>query len=431
LLEISIVSEQQAEQSGGETGSLSTGPSVPNSSDALIDQVMASVQEARGVEAPGIAPVQEMAKADEQAGQPAAEMPKAELPKAEPFKVDVQAAEASKPDTSKHEMSKPETSQSEGPKSDGSKDETAKSDTPELEANKIEPVKIEPVKAELPLAPRELLIMSPRQGSWKSSQGSFERASFEKTNYEKGSFESRSAEPKMDKEAPPARSGGRRFVAMAAMLLLAVIAGAAGGAFATAGLSHFTQQAAVSPPNNTGALEASVARIDADIVALKSGLEQTTKSGLAQFNKTSDRLERIEKAQAEPSTKLARLSEAVDKLRAAAPAQAAAPVTVAAATPKDVTGTVSAPAGAQPLPMPQASSTAAGAPPKPEIARLPTVDGWVLRDAGRGSALIEGRTGLYEVFAGDPIPGIGRVEAIRKQDGHWVVVTPKGLIVAR
>jgi hypothetical protein len=29
------------------------------------------------------------------------------------------------------------------------------------------------------------------------------------------------------------------------------------------------------------------------------------------------------------------------------------------------------------------------------------------------------------------VPGVGRVDAIRKQDGHWVVVTSKGLIVGR
>jgi hypothetical protein len=165
---------------------------------------------------------------------------------------------------------------------------------------------------------------------------------------------------------------------------------------------------------------------------LKAGLEQTTKAGVAQFNKTSDRLERIEKTQAEPAQKLAKLSEAVDKLRAAAAAPVA-PTTVAAVAPKEATGTVTTPSGAQGLPVPQASPAAAvaGTAPKTEVGRLPTVEGWVLRDAGRGSALIEGRTGLYEVFAGDPIPGVGRVEAIRKQDGRWVVVTPKGLIVAR
>jgi hypothetical protein len=55
----------------------------------------------------------------------------------------------------------------------------------------------------------------------------------------------------------------------------------------------------------------------------------------------------------------------------------------------------------------------------------------VLRDVRRGGALIEGRAGLYEVYAGDPIPGLGRVDAIRRQDGHWVVVTTKGLVVQR
>ena len=71
-----------------------------------------------------------------------------------------------------------------------------------------------------------------------------------------------------------------------------------------------------------------MARIDADIVALKASVEHTSKVGTGQFNKTSDRLDKVEKAQAEPAAKLARLSEAVEKLRAAS---VAAPVAVAAA----------------------------------------------------------------------------------------------------
>ena len=47
------------------------------------------------------------------------------------------------------------------------------------------------------------------------------------------------------------------------------------------------------------ALEASVARIDADILALKASVEHTSKIGMTQFNKTSDRLDKVEKAQAE------------------------------------------------------------------------------------------------------------------------------------
>jgi hypothetical protein len=234
-------------------------------------------------------------------------------------------------------------------------------------------------------------------------------------------------------EAAPRK---RRFAAMAGVVALATIAGAVGGALTTAGFTHVADAAATTSGNN--ALESAIARIDADIVALKAGLEQTAKIGVSQFNKTSDRLDKVEKTQAEPATKLAKLSEAVDKLRAAQAAVPAAPVVVAAASPapaaatsvapKDVTGTVTTPAGTAALPAPAASPAA---PPKTEAARLPTVEGWVLRDVGHGGALIQGRNGLYEVYAGDPVPGLGRVDAIRKQDGRWVVVTTRGLVVSR
>jgi hypothetical protein len=87
---------------------------------------------------------------------------------------------------------------------------------------------------------------------------------------------------------------------------------------------------------------------------------------------------------------------------------------------KEVTGSVTPPA--------EAASAVA---PKTEVSRLPTIEGWVLRDVARGGALIDGRRGVYEVYAGDFVPGLGRVDAIRRQDGRWVVVTTKGLIVAR
>ena len=105
---------------------------------------------------------------------------------------------------------------------------------------------------------------------------------------------------------------------------------------------------------------------------------------------------------------------------------AAAPVTVTPAAPKEVTGSVTPPAcGTAPAALRRQLL------PKPEVGRLPTVEGWSLADVGYGSALIRNRRGTCEVYAGDHIPGLGRVDAIRKQDGHWVVVTEKGLIVAR
>jgi hypothetical protein len=127
-------------------------------------------------------------------------------------------------------------------------------------------------------------------------------------------------------------------------------------------------------------------------------------------------LDKIEKAHADSTSRLAKLNESLDKQRVAA-----APVAAPVAAAKDVTGSIPAVA-ATPVPLPA---------PKPEIARLPAVDGWVLRDIANGGALIEGRGGIYEVYAGDPVPGLGRIDAIRKQDGRWVVVTSRGLIVAR
>ena len=53
-----------------------------------------------------------------------------------------------------------------------------------------------------------------------------------------------------------------------------------------------------------------------------------------------------------------------------------------------------------------------------------------MRDVHRGTALIEGRIGIIEVEQGDVVPGLGRVDAIRRQDGRWVVVTSKGVILS-
>ena len=207
---------------------------------------------------------------------------------------------------------------------------------------------------------------------------------------------------------------------MAAALALAIVAGALGGALASAGFGHLVGMAEATSPAN-GALEAAMARIDADMLALKADVEHTSKTGIIQFNKTSDRLDKLEKAQADPAGKLAKLTETVDKLRAA-PAVAPAAVVAASAAPKDVTGS---------LAPPQAALASAAAAPKVEVGKLPPVEGWVLTDVGYGGALIENRRGSYEVYAGDSVPGLGRIDAIRRQDGRWVVVTSKGLIKQR
>ena len=285
-------------------------------------------------------------------------------------------------------------------------------EAPKADASKVEAPKVEATKSEIPKveanagAPGtagKMLIMAPGDRGWRGE-----------------------THAKADADHAP---GKRRFGAMAAVVALATIAGAAGGAFATMGMMHTADAVATAPVS--GALEAAIARIDADVQQLKTGLDHTSKTALTQFNKTADRLEKIEKAQAEPSAKLAKLSEAVEKLRAtpAPVVAAAAPAAVAPAAPKEITGSVTPPAAA-PAPAAQAAAVPA-TPAKPEVGRLPAVEGWTLADVGYGGALVRNRRGTFEVYAGDHIPGLGRIDAIRKQDGRWVVVTEKGLIVAR
>ncbi len=281
------------------------------------------------------------------------------------------------------------------PKAEMPRVEFFKVEAAKVEAPKTEAPKANAVKPEAPLMPGKMMIMSPG-----------ERVG---------------ADAKVEAESGEGSSGKRRMSAMAAVVALAAVAGAMGGALATAGLGHImgAEPVSASASTTSSALEASIARIDADIVALKAGVEHTSKLATGQFNKTSDRLDRVEKAQAEPAAKLAKLSEAVDKLRAA---PAPAPVAAAAPAPaREVTGSVSQPSTV-------AAAAPAAAPPKPDVGRLPRVEGWVLRDIANGGALIESRQGIFEVYAGDPVPGLGRVDAIRKQDGKWVVVTSRGLI---
>ena len=222
----------------------------------------------------------------------------------------------------------------------------------------------------------------------------------------------------------------RRFGAMAAMVALATVAGALGGALATAGLGKLTAADAVQASTKDTALETSLTRLDAEIAELKASLEHHSKATTGQLNKASDRLDKVEKAQAEPAAKLAKLSEAVDKLRTAQASTTTAAAASISTKEKDVTGSTT-PQQAAAVPAAAAAPAPMPAAPKTEVARLPTVEGWILRDVARGGALIVSRRGMYEVYAGDPVPGLGRVDAIRKQDGRWVVVTSKGLIVAR
>jgi hypothetical protein len=213
---------------------------------------------------------------------------------------------------------------------------------------------------------------------------------------------------------PWAQAG--RLAALAAGIAIAAAVGTTGGAMATAEIARLWSGDSPTPLASTEdsrILKESIARITADVAALKAAVDTSGRSANSQLVKLGDRLDRFERAQAEPAAKLAKLAEAIDRIEHRAPASAATAA-------HDTTGSIAAVA---PPPQPQA--------PPVRDAGPPVLEGWVVRSVYNGAALIQGRFGVVEVERGDTLPGIGRVENIRRQDGRWVVVTTKGLIMAR
>lgn len=182
--------------------------------------------------------------------------------------------------------------------------------------------------------------------------------------------------PFSESASAAAEAPSKRTLSLAAIVTIAAAVGAVGGSVTTFGVGHFMSkdQAAIATAEQGRTIESAIAKVSSEIAALKT-------------------------AAATQATKLTKLSDATDKLRAA-----------------ESTGSIA----------PETSPATA-----PAIPRLPIVSGWVLRDLGEGAARVQGPHGIFEVYPGDPLPGIGRVDAIRKQDGRWVVVTTRGLIVAR
>lgn len=237
----------------------------------------------------------------------------------------------------------------------------------------------------------------------------------------------------------PSRVG--RFGLLAASVAAAACIGAAAGAAGVAGISNL--MAAPPPPAPQQVAVAPAARPDAEIkalrdavaqvrgqmrslsegiAALRSSAEGTGKNAQAQMARLAETVERLEKAQAEPLARLTKLAATVDRLERR---EAAPPVPAAATPAPEVTGTIrsaaAAPAQTQAQPQPPLQSQ--------RLAR-PVVEGWRLHEVQHGVALVEGRIGLAEVMVGDTLRGVGRVQDIRREDGRWVVVTSRGVILS-
>jgi hypothetical protein len=184
----------------------------------------------------------------------------------------------------------------------------------------------------------------------------------------------------------------RRYALLAASVAIAAAFGAVVGAAATGGFST-PAMVNVAGVEENKAIHQSVARLSKEITSLKASLEAANKSAHSQIAKISERLDR-----------------------------GSAEITGSITPPQTV------PTRAAPIPTPRPAS--AGAETQPP-ARVTIVADWsILGARADGYVYVQGHGDIYEVVPGASLPGLGPVEQIKRQDGRWAVVTPKGIIIS-
>jgi hypothetical protein len=180
----------------------------------------------------------------------------------------------------------------------------------------------------------------------------------------------------------------KRYALLAASVAIAAVVGAVTGAATTGGFSK-------APPVDVAAIEEnkamqqSVARLTKEITSLKATLDAANRSASSQIAKISERL-----------------SRETTNVTGSVPPQ-----------------TRAAPTGPLPAARPETAATAM----QP---RLSIVPDWTIHDTRDGFVYVQGHGDIYQVVPGAPLPGLGPVEQIKRQDGRWLVVTPKGIIVS-
>jgi hypothetical protein len=250
--------------------------------------------------------------------------------------------------------------------------------------------------------------------------------------------------------SPPRSS---RFILLAACVGLSACVGAAAGTASLLALEHPSAPPSPLPSapaqpvrmessdemralkDTVGQLRSHLKSLDASVGTLRSTLNGTSSATAGQLAKITDMVERINRVQSERVQSERIRSEHREAERPTErvlneSSQAERTLTERNPAERHVSP---GSAGASPPAAPDAAGatvTGAVGPVAEAKAGPAVIEGWVLRKAREGAALIEGRYGTIEIEPGDYLPGIGRVEEIKREGGRWVVVTPKGLIVS-
>ena len=200
----------------------------------------------------------------------------------------------------------------------------------------------------------------------------------------------------MASNAPPRfvlRPRHKRYALLAASVTFAAALGAVIGAMASGGTSTPAKPDVVAIEQNK-AMQQSIAKLNKEIAVLKTNLDQASKTAHTQIAKISDRLE-----------------------------HQAAEITGSIAAPQ----TIPAAPMAAPVPLPRPAQRLSM---EPSPARMPVVPGWTIHDFRNGYVFVQGHGEIYQAQLGAPLPGLGPVQSIKRQDGRWMVLTPRGIIVS-
>jgi hypothetical protein len=184
--------------------------------------------------------------------------------------------------------------------------------------------------------------------------------------------------------------------------------------------------------DETRVLKQAVGKLEAQVSSLKASIDTSNRHANTQQKQIVNRYEQGVRTQNEMQTRLVKIGDAVERLE-----KRVAAVVAAEATGSVAPRYAAAAAGAvqqqqqqqqqQQLPQTQAPAVVAAVEPKAP-AEPPVVAGWTIRDVFRGRALVANRRGVFEAAPGLHLPELGRVEAVTRRNGRWVVVTEKGLI---
>jgi len=214
--------------------------------------------------------------------------------------------------------------------------------------------------------------------------------------------QTRSIEHDASKPAAAAEPRSRRFALLAATVAIAAALGSFVGGLTASGLARLMPEGAPATDiaDASVILRALKSQVG-ELTALKSSLDGSTRNANTQFAAIADRLDRVERVAANPSTQLTHIAETVDRL-----------------------------ARINTSPETTSSIASSAVPMEPKITDRIVAD-WVVQDVRGDRALVENRNGgLFEIGAGSVLPGLGRVEGVKRQDGHWVVLTSRGVITS-